>query len=65
MTDAELKLAKPLVLVGMMGAGKTVIGKRLAAKLMVPFTDVDLEIEKAAGVLNSGFFSKLWRGCVS
>lgn len=56
MTDAELKLAKPLVLVGMMGAGKTVIGKRLAAKLMVPFTDVDLEIEKAAGCSIADFF---------
>jgi len=56
MTDAELNLAKPLVLVGMMGAGKTAIGKRLAAKLKIPFTDVDLEIEKAAGCSIADFF---------
>jgi shikimate kinase len=56
MTDAELNLAKPLVLVGMMGAGKTAIGKRLATKLKIPFTDVDLEIEKAAGCSIADFF---------
>jgi len=39
----------PLVLVGLMGAGKTSIGRRLAATLDVPFSDADQEIEKAAG----------------
>ncbi len=38
-----------IVLVGMMGAGKTAIGKRLAAKLDIPFVDADIEIEAAAG----------------
>lgn len=40
---------KTIVLVGLMGAGKTSIGKRLAARLNLPFHDSDLEIEKAAG----------------
>jgi len=40
---------KTIVLVGLMGAGKTSIGKRLAARLDLPFYDSDLEIEKAAG----------------
>ncbi|MBL4759101.1 MAG: shikimate kinase [Rhizobiales bacterium] len=38
-----------LVLVGMMGAGKTTIGRRLATRLNLPFVDVDQEIENAAG----------------
>ena len=42
-----LKLSKPVVLVGLMGAGKTCIGTRLAEKLDLPFVDVDSEIEKA------------------
>ena len=39
---------RPVVLVGMMGVGKTSIGKRLAARLGTPFVDADEEIEKAA-----------------
>lgn len=39
---------RPIVLVGMMGAGKSSIGKRLAARLGLPFCDADTEIEKAA-----------------
>ena len=39
-----------IVLVGMMGAGKTSIGKRLAAVLGIPFTDADNEIEIAANM---------------
>ena len=42
------KLKKTVVLVGMMGAGKTAVGKALAARLKVPFLDSDAEIEKAA-----------------
>lgn len=41
--------SRSLVLVGLMGAGKSVIGKRLAKRLGVPFHDSDAEIEKAAG----------------
>lgn len=39
-----------IVLVGMMGAGKTSIGRRLANVLHIPFVDADLEIEKAANL---------------
>jgi shikimate kinase len=45
----SLKLSKTIVLVGLMGAGKTCIGMRLADKLGLPFIDADTEIEKAAG----------------
>jgi shikimate kinase len=40
---------RPIVLVGLMGAGKTSIGRRLAIKLGLGFVDADQEIEKAAG----------------
>ena len=40
---------KPIVLVGLMGAGKSTIGRRLAAALSLPFTDSDAEIVEAAG----------------
>lgn len=45
---AERLAGRPLVLVGMMGAGKTTVGRRLAARLNRPFLDSDEEIEKAA-----------------
>lgn len=49
-SDSPLLLpAKPVVLVGLMGAGKTAIGKRLAHRLHLPFVDADHEIELAAG----------------
>ena len=41
--------ARPSVLVGLMGAGKTSVGRRLAEKLGIPFIDADHEIEAAAG----------------
>jgi shikimate kinase len=47
--SASLVLPKTLVLVGMMGAGKSSIGWRLARKLGVPFHDTDQEVERAAG----------------
>lgn len=40
---------KPIVLVGLMGAGKTCIGQRLARHYRLPFADADEEIAKAAG----------------
>jgi shikimate kinase len=40
---------RSIVLVGLMGAGKTNIGRRLAARLRLPFVDADSEIEAAAG----------------
>jgi shikimate kinase len=45
---AERLDGRPLVLVGMMGAGKTTVGRRLAARLNRQFLDSDEEIEKAA-----------------
>lgn len=42
--------ARSVVLVGMMGAGKSTIGRRLAARLRLPFVDADNEIEAAAGM---------------
>jgi len=51
--DAEIKAAlggRSVVLVGMMGAGKSTIGRRLSARLGLPFLDADTEIETAAGM---------------
>ncbi len=42
-------LNKTIVLVGLMGSGKSTVGRRLAARLDVPFVDADSEIESAAG----------------
>ena len=42
--------ARPIVLLGMMGAGKSALGVRLAEVLTLPFIDADAEIEKAAGM---------------
>ena len=44
------KTDKIILLVGLMGSGKTSVGKRLAKKLNLPFVDGDQEIEKAAGL---------------
>ncbi|PCJ69961.1 MAG: shikimate kinase [Rhodobiaceae bacterium] len=49
---------KSLVLIGLMGAGKTTIGRRLASRLDVHFVDADLEIEKAAGCTIADIFKK-------
>ena len=50
--------SRSLVLVGMMGAGKSSIGRRLAARLEIPFVDADAEIERAAGMTISDIFAK-------
>ncbi len=42
--------ARSIVLVGMMGVGKSTIGRRLATRLKLPFVDADTEIEAAAGM---------------
>jgi shikimate kinase len=49
---------RPIVLVGMMGVGKTSIGKRLAARLQCDFVDADEEIENAAGMSIAEIFDK-------
>ncbi|MBI1985277.1 MAG: shikimate kinase [Rhodospirillales bacterium] len=47
--DLSRTSGKSVVLVGLMGAGKTSVGRKLAEKLELPFTDADEEIVKAAG----------------
>ncbi|HLK83604.1 MAG TPA: shikimate kinase [Xanthobacteraceae bacterium] len=47
---------RSIVLVGMMGAGKSSIGRRLAARLGIPFSDADAEIEEAAGMSIADIF---------
>jgi len=59
---AELALTRSLVLVGLMGAGKTSVGKRLAARLGVGFVDSDAEIEAAAGMSVPEIFARLGEG---
>lgn len=52
------KLKKTVVLVGMMGAGKSAVGKALAARLSVPFLDSDAEIEQAANMTIAEIFAR-------
>jgi shikimate kinase len=57
--DATLAPAlgpRSIVLVGMMGAGKSSIGRRLAGRLGIPFVDADVEIEQAAGMSIADIF---------
>src|SRR5262249_29144580 len=51
-------LSRPIVMVGMMGAGKSAIGRRLAQRLGLPFVDADAEIERAAGCTIEEIFEK-------
>jgi len=47
--DSLRELSRPIVLVGLMGAGKTTVGRRLARRLGWPFRDADHAVEQAAG----------------
>ncbi len=49
---------RSLVMIGLMGCGKSAIGKRLATKLAIPFVDADEEIERVAGMTISDIFAK-------
>ncbi len=49
---------RPIVLVGLMGVGKTTVGKRLAARLGLPFVDADHAIEEAAGLSVAEIFER-------
>jgi shikimate kinase len=51
-------LRKTVVLVGMMGAGKTAVGRALATRLDVPFRDSDAEIETAANMTIAEIFAR-------
>jgi len=48
---------RSIVLVGMMGSGKSSVGRRVAARLGLPFVDADTEIEKAAGMTIADIFA--------
>jgi shikimate kinase len=47
-SELPVRLDRPIVLVGLMGAGKSTVGRRLARRLGLPFVDSDEEIERAA-----------------
>ena len=51
-------ITRPIVLVGLMGAGKSTVGRRLAHRLHLPFADSDHEIEEAAGLSIAEMFEK-------
>ncbi len=53
-----LTVPRTIVLVGLMGAGKSCIGRRLAARLGLPFIDADREIEEAAGCTIPEIFAR-------
>lgn len=49
---------RPIVLVGLMGVGKSTVGRRLAVRLGLPFVDADHEIEAAAGMTIADIFER-------
>lgn len=49
---------RPIVLVGLMGAGKSTVGRRLARRLGLPFVDSDVEIEEASGSPTAELFER-------
>jgi shikimate kinase len=55
---ARLLDGRTVVMVGMMGAGKSSVGRRLAARLGLPFVDADTEIERAANATISEIFER-------
>lgn len=67
LSEAEIealiqRINKPVVLVGMMGVGKSTIGRKLATLLHLPFTDADEQIEQAAQMSVSEIFAKFGEG---
>ena len=57
-TRLQGRIDRPIVLVGMMGVGKTSVGRRLASALQLPFSDADEEIERAAQMSVSEVFGR-------
>ena len=55
----DLPIDRTIVLIGMMGAGKTAVGRRLAKVLQWPFQDADEAIETAAGTTISNIFAEI------
>lgn len=58
MSDLATRLDRPIVLVGLMGVGKSTIGRRLARRLGLPFVDSDTAIEDAAGLSAAEVFER-------
>ncbi|MEM6309434.1 MAG: shikimate kinase [Pseudomonadota bacterium] len=56
-SSGQIKLHKTVALIGMMGAGKTAVGRALALSLGVPFRDSDAEIESASNLSVQEIFS--------
>ena len=52
------RVTRTVVLVGLMGAGKSCVGRRLAARLGLDFIDADVEFEAAAGCTISDYFAR-------
>jgi len=58
-TAEHLNLDRPVVLVGLMGAGKTRVGRKLADRLGLPFLDTDIEIETETGKTVAELFAQI------
>lgn len=58
MTELAKRLDRPVVLVGLMGVGKSTVGRRLARRLGLPFVDSDAEIEDASGFTAGEMFER-------
>jgi shikimate kinase len=58
-TVEHFNLDRPVILVGLMGAGKTRVGRRLAERLHLPFMDTDHEIENETGKTISELFAQI------
>jgi shikimate kinase len=56
-SQAVIPLTRPVVLVGLMGSGKSTVGYRLAKRLDLPFLDTDTEIERTIGCSISDIFA--------
>ncbi len=57
-SDIPLKVPRTIVLIGLMGAGKSCIGRRLATLLGLKFVDADTEVERAAGCTIEEIFER-------
>ena len=58
MEKLSKRLDRPVVLVGLMGAGKSTVGRRLAKRLGLPFVDSDVAIEDASGLSAAEVFER-------
>lgn len=57
-TAVPCRPTRAVVLIGLMGVGKTTVGRRLARRLDLPFVDADAEIERAAGMTIAEIFER-------